>query len=138
MPLPTLNILLFVIDDMGYSDLAVFGSPNVSTPHIDGLAAKGMKFEQWISAAPICTPSRASLQTGRYPIRTGCMGNDNAHRVIPTPTSPGGLDPSQHISIAAALRSAGYRTGMSGKVRSGPRFHLRTLASATLTRHRHA
>ena len=112
---PRPNILVLLIDDMGYSDLASFGSPNVSTPHIDGLGAAGMRFTQWISAAPICTPSRASLQTGRYAIRTGCMGDDTAHRVIPTPASPGGLDPSQHVSLAAALRTAGYRTGAAGK-----------------------
>ena len=112
------NILVFLIDDMGYSDLAGFGSPNVSTPHIDGLMASGVKFTSWVSAAPICTPSRAALQTGRYPIRTGCMGDSTAHRVIPTPTSPGGLDPSKHLSVAAALRKVGYRTGMSGKVRA--------------------
>ena len=115
-PLP--NILLFLIDDMGYSDLATFGSPNVSTPHIDGLAASGTKFTSWLSAAPICTPSRAALQTGRYPIRTGCVGNSVARRVIPTPTSPGGLDPDKHLSIAAVLKRVGYRTGMSGKWRA--------------------
>jgi arylsulfatase A-like enzyme len=117
--MPSLNILLFLIDDMGYSDLAAFGSPNVSTPHVDKLVSQGMKFTQWISAAPICTPSRAAFQTGRYPIRTGCMANTNSHRVIPTPSSPGGLDPAKHVSLATALRSAGYRTGMSGKVRCG-------------------
>ena len=109
------NVLIFLIDDMGFSDLGAFGSTNHSTPHIDGLVTSGMKFLSWTSAAPICTPSRAALQTGRYPIRTGCIANTNAHRVIPTPSSPGGLDPDQHISIARALSSAGYNTGMSGK-----------------------
>lgn len=109
------NILVFLIDDMGYSDIAAFGSTNHSTPHMDSLIHSGMKFTQWISAAPICTPSRAALQTGRYPIRTGCMGNVEKDRVIPTPSNPGGLDPSQHTSIATALRSVGYSTGMSGK-----------------------
>jgi len=100
---------------MGYSDLAIFGSPNVSTPHIDDLVRRGTKFTQWVSAAPICTPSRAALQTGRYPIRTGCIGNVEARRVVPMPSSPGGLDPAQHMSIATALKKAGYATGMSGK-----------------------
>ena len=68
-----------------------------------------MKFTQWISAASICTPSRASLQTGRYPIRTGCMGNVEQFRVIPTPASPGGLDPRTETSLAAAP-SSGIRT----------------------------
>ena len=112
---PRPNILMLLIDDMGYSDLASYGSPNHSTPHIDALGAAGMRFTQWISAASFCSPSRASLQTGRYAIRTGCMGDDTAHRVIPTPASPGGLDPSEHVSLAAALRTAGYRTGAAGK-----------------------
>ena len=120
---PRPNVLLFLIDDMGYSDLAAYGSPNVSTPHIDGLIKSGVKFTSWISGAPICTPSRAALQTGRYPIRTGCMGNTQARRVIPTPSDPGGLDPTLHISIAAALRQVGYDTGMSGKWHLGINSH---------------
>ena len=100
---------------MGYSDLASYGSPNVSTPHVDSLVSSGMKFTQWISGASICTPSRAALQTGRYAIRTGCLGNVERYRVIPTPSNPGGLDPSSHISMARALKEGGYYTGMSGK-----------------------
>lgn len=109
------NVLIFFVDDMGYSDVGAFGSPNASTPNVDALVSRGMKMTQWISAAPICTPSRASLQTGRYPIRTGCIGNVEQYRVIPTPSSPGGLDPASHVSIAEALKRKGYRTGMSGK-----------------------
>jgi arylsulfatase A len=113
--LPPPNVLLLLIDDMGYSDLPAFGSPNASTPHIDALIKSGARFTQWISAASICTPSRAALQTGRYPIRTGCMGNVERFRVIPTPANPHGLDPSTQTSIATALRRANYATGMSGK-----------------------
>lgn len=109
------NVLVLLIDDMGYSDLGAFGSPNASTPHIDGLISSGVKMTQWISAAPICTPSRAAFQTGRYPIRTGCMGNVERYRVVPTPSNPHGLDPKTQVSIAAALKKAGYDTGMSGK-----------------------
>ncbi len=100
---------------MGYSDLPAYGSTNVSTPHLSALIASGMRFTQWISAAPICTPSRAALQTGRYPIRTGCIGNVEQYRVIPTPANPQGLDPRTETSIATALRRANYATGMSGK-----------------------
>lgn len=109
------NVLVILIDDMGYGDLGAFGSSNHSTPNIDAFFKKGMKFTHWVSAAPICTPSRAALQTGRYPIRTGCMGNVEKYRVIPTPSNPAGLDPAQHVSIATALKQAGYATGMSGK-----------------------
>ena len=109
------NVLLLLIDDMGYSDLPSFGSTNVSTPHISALIDSGAKLTQWISAASICTPSRAALQTGRYPIRTGCMGNVERYRVIPTPANAHGLDPATQTSLATALRTVGYRTGMSGK-----------------------
>mmetsp|Transcript_60508 Transcript_60508/g.130599 ORF Transcript_60508/g.130599 Transcript_60508/m.130599 type:complete len:587 (+) Transcript_60508:25-1785(+) len=112
---PKPNILILLVDDMGYSDTSLFGSPNASTPHIDRLASRGVKLTQWISGASICTPSRASLQTGRYPIRTGCTGTVEKFRVIPTPSNPGGLDPTQHLGIATALKQAGYATGMSGK-----------------------
>lgn len=112
---PRPNILVLLADDAGYSDFASFGATNVSTPHIDALVHSGVQFTQWISAASICTPSRAALQTGRYPLRTGCTGVEEARRVIPTPSNPGGLDPAQHMSLATALQSAGYRTGMAGK-----------------------
>lgn len=106
------NVLTLLIDDMGYGDLPAYGAPNVSTPHIDALVASGMRFTQWISAASICTPSRAALQTGRYPIRTGCVGNVEQYRVIPTPANPHGLDPSSQVSLATVMRRAGYATGM--------------------------
>jgi arylsulfatase A-like enzyme len=123
-PPPRPNILMMLVDDMGYSDVAAFGSTNVSTPHIDALIRRGVKMTQWISAASICTPSRASLQTGRYPIRTGCMGNVERYRVILSPSNIGGLDPTKHTSIATALKTAGYATGMSGKVKlPRPPFH---------------
>eukprot|EP00939_MAST-03C_sp_MAST-3C-sp1_P005317 g5317.t1 len=111
----TPNVLILLIDDMGYGDLEAFGSPNVSTPKIDALISRGMKMKHFVSAAPICTPSRAALQTGRYPARTGCIGNVEQYRVLPTPSSPHGLDPKEHISIAKALKGVGYKTGMSGK-----------------------
>eukprot|EP00948_MAST-09A_sp_MAST-9A-sp1_P000949 g949.t1 len=109
------NILVILIDDMGYSDLQSYGSPNASTPHVDKLISKGKKFTQWISAASICTPSRAALQTGRYAIRTGCTGTNEQYRVVPTPSNPHGLDATKETSIAKALKAANYRTGMSGK-----------------------
>ena len=121
------NFLVLFIDDMGYSDLAAYGSPNVSTPFIDSLVDSGVKLTQWISAASICTPSRAALQTGRYPIRTGCMGNVERYRVVPTPSNPSGLDPATQVSIAAALKDAGYATGMSGK------WHLESIGTMRQT-----
>ena len=84
-------------------------------PALDALVARGMKFTQWVSAASICTPSRAAIQTGRYPPRTGCTGNVERYRVVPTPSNPHGLDPATEMSLATALKPAGYATGYSGK-----------------------
>eukprot|EP00938_MAST-03A_sp_MAST-3A-sp1_P005480 g5480.t1 len=110
------NILIFLIDDMGYSDLSVYGSKNHSTPNVERIAKRGTRFTNWVSASSICTPSRASIQTGRYAVRTGCTGNVEQYRVIPTPSSPYGLDPNTEISLARALSKHGnYTTSLFGK-----------------------
>eukprot|EP01052_Picozoa_sp_SAG31_P020135 SAG31_NODE_1500_length_8090_cov_10.522588_12_plen_665_part_00 len=69
-----------------------------------------------------CPGAGAALQTGRYPIRTGCMGNAERNRVVPTPSNPSGLDPATQLSVAAAVKRAGYATGMAGKVTGGSMF----------------
>ena len=65
------NIVMFVADDFGYSDLGSFGSTFYETPHLDRLAASGMRFTSAYSACPVCSPTRASIMTGRYPQRCG-------------------------------------------------------------------
>ena len=65
------NIVVILTDDLGYGDLGCYGSRAIRTPHIDRLAAEGMRFTDFYASAPICTPSRAGLLTGRYPHRTG-------------------------------------------------------------------
>ncbi len=95
--------------------MGAFGRANISTPHVDSLARDGLKFTQWLSAAPICTPSRAGLQTGRLPHRFGMTGNVEPYRVMAFPCQAGGL-PATELTIAEALRDgAGYATGISGK-----------------------
>src|ERR1700740_1993229 len=74
------NIVLFLADDLGCHDLGAWGATDLKTPHIDALAAGGVRFTNWYAAAPVCAPSRASLLTGRYPIRCGVPDNGPALR----------------------------------------------------------
>ena len=70
-PLAKPNVLLIVSDDQGYRDLGCFGSGEVRTPHLDRLAAGGIRLTSFYVAWPACTPSRGALLTGRYPQRNG-------------------------------------------------------------------
>ena len=68
------NFVLIFMDDQGYQDVGVFGSKTIRTPHLDNLAKEGMKFTDFYSLAPVCSPSRAGLMTGCYPPRVGITG----------------------------------------------------------------
>ena len=68
------NFVIIFCDDLGYGDVGCFGASDISTPHIDGMADEGMKFTEFYSASPVCSPSRAALMTGRYPQRMGING----------------------------------------------------------------
>ncbi|MHB0957685.1 MAG: sulfatase family protein [Pirellulaceae bacterium] len=104
------NIVLIFADDLGYGDLGCYGSPTIHTPHLDRLAAEGLRFTDFYSAAEVCTPSRAALLTGRYPIRSGMCGD----RRVLFANSIGGL-PAQEITLAEALQQQGYATAHIGK-----------------------
>jgi arylsulfatase A-like enzyme len=65
------NILIFLADDLGIGDVGCFGNTTLATPHIDRIALNGVKMTHHLAAASVCTPSRAALLTGRYPIRMG-------------------------------------------------------------------
>lgn len=69
------NVVIIYSDDQGYADLNIYGSKDLMTPNLDRLARSGTRFTQFYAAAPICSPSRASLLTGRYPQRAGLTGN---------------------------------------------------------------
>ncbi len=105
------NFVVIFCDDLGYGDLACFGHPTIATPNLDRMAAEGMKLTQFYSAAPVCTPSRAALMTGRLPLRSGMCSNK---RRVLFPNSKGGI-PADEMTIAEALKSKGYATACVGK-----------------------
>ena len=105
------NFIIIYADDMGYGDAGCFGHPTIRTPNLDRMAQEGMRLTQFYSAAPVCTPSRAALMTGRLPIRTGMVGD---RRQVLYPDSIGGLPPEE-ITLAEALKQKGYATACIGK-----------------------
>jgi arylsulfatase A len=105
------NFIIIFTDDMGYGDIGVFGHPTIKTPHLDKMAYEGQKWTNFYVAAPVCTPSRAGLLTGRLPVRSG-MCSDK--RRVLFPDSNGGL-PQSEITIARALKENGYQTAAIGK-----------------------
>ena len=143
------NIVVILADDLGYGDIGVQGTGAIRTPHIDALAAEGVRFTACCSSAAICSPSRVGLLTGRYPLRSGIItalqaANDSMTRKLTrqagiamaqlgTVDMPGGQNavmglPPSEITIPEALQVAGYRTGAIGKWHLGdftalPQFH---------------
>ena len=106
MPQP--NFIIFLTDDHGYGDLSCMGATDVRTPYLDRLAADGVRFTNWYANSSVCSPSRASLLTGRYP------GNAGVRAILSGVRTTTGLPPTVP-TLAGALRDRGYRTAMSGK-----------------------
>lgn len=102
------NVVIFYADDMGIGDVGVYGCRDIQTPGIDALAGSGVRFTNYYSAAPICSPSRAALLTGRYPARAGVPTN-----VSSTPGAPG--MPTEQLTIAEVAKMRDYVTGAVGK-----------------------
>ncbi len=105
------NIVILFADDLGYGDLSSYGHPYIRTPEIDLLASQGQRWTDFYVAAPVCSPSRAALLTGRLPVRSGLYGD--AIRVY-FPDEPGGF-PDEEVSLAEALKERGYAAGIFGK-----------------------
>jgi arylsulfatase A len=112
------NILIILADDLGYGDLGAYGGSLIQTPHIDALASAGARLTQFYTSGNVCTPSRAGMLTGRYPIRTGLadrtLGIGDARGLKPRETTMGEL-----------LKARGYSTGLIGKWHLGdsPQYH---------------
>ncbi len=104
-PIKKPNILIILVDDMGYGDLSSYNPQSkIATPHIDRLARSGMRFTDAHAPGPLCHPSRYGLMTGRYPFRTD---------ITRWPQEP--LIPAEQMTLASLLRDQGYHTAMVGK-----------------------
>ena len=105
------NVVILFCDDLGFGDIGCFGSPNIRTPNLDRMAAEGQKWTSFYVAAPVCTPSRAGLLTGRYPVRNGMS---SPKRAVLFPNSGGGLQKDEE-TIADLLNQANYDNAAIGK-----------------------
>lgn len=112
----TPNLVLILIDDLGWRDLGCTGSDFYETPHIDALAAQGVWFTDAYAASSVCSPSRASMLTGKHPTRVGITDWIGGHGVGALADVPYlHALPENEYSVARALRDAGYRTWHVGK-----------------------
>jgi arylsulfatase A-like enzyme len=96
------NIILCMADDQGWGDMGYNGHPVILTPNFDLMAGEGMRFDRFYAAAPVCSPTRGSVMTGRHPNRFGCFSWGYTLR-------------PQEVTLAEALKQAGYVTGHFGK-----------------------
>ena len=109
----TPSFIVILCDNLGYGDVGCFGSKKNRTPHLDRMAAEGMRFTSFYVTSGVCTPSRASLMTGCYPRRVN-MHVDARGGLVLFPVSPKGLNPAE-VTLAEVLKKRGYATACMGK-----------------------
>ena len=119
------NIVIILADDLGYGDLGSYGHPYNRTPNLDAMAKQGQRWTDFYVAAPVCSPSRGALLTGKLPTRTGLYGKQVN---VMFPGDEHGI-PDEELTLAEALQNRGYRTAIIGK------WHLGDAAHAYPTRH---
>ncbi len=112
-PIPP-NVILIITDDQGYGDLGSHGNPYIRTPNLDQFAANSIRFTNFY-VCPVCAPTRASLMTGRYHIRTGVWDTYNGGAIMAT----------EEVTIAELFRDNGYHTGIYGKWHLGDNYPFR-------------
>lgn len=104
------NILVILTDDQGYHDVSYYGTKDIQTPHIDALTQDGMRFDNFYANCPVCSPTRASLMTGRYPDRVGVPGVIRTHD-----TDNWGFLDTNAVTLPEKLSEMGYHTALIGK-----------------------
>jgi arylsulfatase A-like enzyme len=110
------NVVLIIIDDLGWTDVGAYGSTFYETPNIDRLAASGALFTQFYAASSVCSPTRASIMTGKYPARlhlTNWIGGEQRGKMLPAEYIR--QLPLEEMTVGEAFKKAGYATGFIGK-----------------------
>ncbi|MCG8510748.1 MAG: sulfatase-like hydrolase/transferase, partial [Rhodospirillales bacterium] len=108
------NIVMILVDDLGYGDLSCYGATDLQSPSIDKLASRGMRFTDFYANCPVCSPSRAALLTGRYPDLVGVPGVIRTHA-----NNNWGYLAQDAIMLGDVLKQAGYDTAIVGKWHPG-------------------
>lgn len=115
----TPNVVFILADDMGWADLPAYGNPFNEAPNLDKLASEGMRFTNAYAACPVCSPTRASIQSGQYPARVGVIdfiyGHWRPYEKVTVPQNRTQYLPLEITSIGEMMKSAGYATGYFGK-----------------------